>query len=159
MHKGIVTALCHQHKDKFRKYTQYNRKLIFLYGFIVLSIFIPGCSTNSDTNEYPVEFLTDRKDYLSTDTITVMITNNSKDVFYIGLRCGACLEMSYQKKENGVWSENRWFWYSFLGCATFIDSILSNERHSYEQPAECFDDVGTFRLVMGQLYSNRFTID
>ncbi len=158
MPEGSIAALHTQHKDLYRKYSQYNGKLFFLCSF-VSAIFITGCSTNPYTDEYSIDFLTDQTSYISTDTITVVIINDSTDVFNIGLRCGEYLEMFFQKKKDGEWSENQWFWYMSLRCPTEIDSILPNESYSYELPAEWFDDVGTFRLIMRQWYSNGFTID
>lgn len=144
---------------KFKKDIRLNFKPSFFYGILVLVIFIPGCLLNPDSDGPSVEFFTNQTYYLSTDTLTVVLKNNSTDVLNIELRCADYLEMYFQKRENGQWSENRWFWYMSLRCPTFSDSILPWQSYSYKLPAEWFHDSGVFRLVMEPYYSNAFFID
>ena len=159
MQKRIRLAFWIPYQDILRYYAKHNAKLLFFTGIVISIIFITGCSTEPDIEEHSFEFLTTQTNYLTSDTITVTIINDSTDVFDFGLRCGGYLEMFYQKEENGEWSDNQWLWYMSLLCPTIIDSVKSGESFSYEMPAEWFKGTGTFRLILGEYYSNRFILE
>ena len=137
-------------------------KLITPFSFTLLALILLGCSTdpsNPNINEDSINLMTTKTSYFSSDTITTRIENDSTNAYFFGLRCGEYLEMFYQKKLNGEWSENQWFWFMSLYCPTTIDSIISGETYEYDLPAEWFEDIGTFRLNVGELYSNQFKIE
>ena len=133
----------------------------FLYTFLFSTavILLFSCSNSTNPEMPPISVTTDQNKYLQSDTITVFLKNNSTDVYYFGLRCGGYLEMFYQKLDEGKWSENKWFFYMSLKCYTAPDSLKTGEQFSYKLPAQWFEDSGSFRLVLNDLYSNTFTID
>ena len=136
-----------------------NIKMMFKIVFLVSVIMIANCSTEPETDEPSLDIFTTHITYSESDTITVVISNDSTDVFIFGLRGGEYLEMFYQKEENGEWSDNQWLWYMSTMIPTVLDSVQPGDDYSYKLPAEWLEDVGTFRFVMSEKYSNRFVIN
>ncbi len=103
------------------------------------------------------------------DTINLNLKNNSNFDAAVGLRCGSFLEMFYQKKQDGDWSDNLWFWYMPLLCPTHLDTIERNTTFEYSIPTEIIDSTGTFRLLVDvhilkrdtnvTVFSNTFKIE
>ena len=97
-----------------------------------------------------------------------MINNKSNFDIVLFLKCGAFLEMSYQKKENNVWSDNSWFWYTSARCLTLPDTLKVDGTFNYSIASEMFESTGEFRLLLDyydpiedkvvNVYSNAFEI-
>ncbi|NQT63574.1 MAG: hypothetical protein HQ556_11495 [Candidatus Marinimicrobia bacterium] len=128
-------------------------------GLAVALIIILGYCSEPSADRDAVRLSTTKINYLSSDTISVRIDNDSEDIFNFGLRCGGYLEMFYQQKVDGDWSEDQWFFYMSYLCPTLVDSVQTGEYFEYNLPAEWFEDVGTFRLRIGDLYSKQFQIE
>jgi len=126
---------------------------------IVIAISVPGCSTEPSADNSAVSLVTTRSNYFTSDTVQVKIINESPDTYSFGLRCGEYLEMFYQQKIDVEWSEDKWLFYMSYLCPTLIDSIQTGEDFTYNLPAEWFEEVGTFQISIGELYSNKFRIE
>jgi len=95
-----------------------------------------------------ITFSTDRLSYAESDTIHLSLKNNSAVDITSGLRCGAYLEMFYQKREIEKWSDNLWFWYMSLRCPTHLNTIKAKTTFAHSIPAAILDSTGTFRLLV-----------
>ena len=119
----------------------------YLLFFVV--VILIGCENGQNVyeSEDAISFRTDKEIYSRKDSIRLTLENNSGYDLSIGYRCSEKnLEMSYQKKENDKWSENRWFTYMYLKCMTIPSKVEDNTvlRHAFS--AVEFGDTGTFRL-------------
>ena len=153
----MVITIQNIYESKDATSNQWRRFLI--YGLTPAIIIILGCCTDPNTNDVLVDLSTTRSHYLSSDTISIWIDNDSGDSFNFGLRCGGYLEMFYQQKVDGEWSEDQWFFYMSYLCPTLVDSVQTGEYFEYRLPAAWFEELGTFRLSLGELYSNQFKIE
>ena len=104
----------------------------------------PGISNFSDQ----IILTSDKVIYPTSDSVNILLENTSGLDIITGLRCGEYLEMSYQLKEEGNWSADKYFWFMKLGCPTFPDTIQSKNIFTYSIPCAQFDTVGTFRLLV-----------
>ena len=123
-------------------------------------ILIAGCRnqpTNSEDQVEGVEFLTDRNTYFESDTIRILLRNDSQSDLTIGLRCGFFLEMTYQIKSANQWGDNLWLPYMYLDCPTFLDTITVNTKFSQSLSADVFDSTGTFRLLLDVYFPQSYT--
>ena len=124
-------------------------KTFFAYALLLLLIIC--CqkeSTDINDSRDQINFLTDKPIYTVSDSINLNLENKSTVNITIGLRCGFYLEMYYQKKENGYWSDNLWFGYMSLRCVTELDTIQANNTFAHSIPANIFNSTGTFRLLV-----------
>ena len=136
------------------------QKALSLRSVFLLSIFlIIDCSTEPEVDSPAIDFYTTKTSYSTSDTLTVVVSNDSSEVFIYALRGGLYLEMFYQKEENGEWSENQWLWYMSTMMPTVLDSIQPGEIYAFDLPADWLEDIGTFRFVMDEKYTNRFKIN
>jgi hypothetical protein len=121
-----------------------------IFPSILLSLIIIGCQDPSTTENSlnQIKLQTNKSSYSKLDSINIVLDNKSNSDILIGLRCGNYLEMFYQKKEINVWSDNLWFWYMSLRCATVIDTIRQSSVFNYSIKSEIFDSTGTYRLVL-----------
>ncbi len=122
---------------------------VFMSSLLFAIIFF-GCNkkpSGIETSEQ-IKLTTDKPSYDETDSIHIFLENSSDSDLMIGLRCNEYLEMFYQEIENDHWSADKYFWYMLLGCPTFPDTIQANSIFTYSMPAEIFDTVGTFRLLI-----------
>lgn len=121
---------------------------ISLVLYILLST---GCQKeSSDINNSldQISFSTDKFLYSEKDSIDLYLNNKSDINIEIGLRCGFYMEMSYQKKVNGQWSDNLWFGYMFLRCPTHLYIVQALNTFTHSLSAEIFNSKGTFRLLV-----------
>lgn len=128
----------------------------FLFVFIFL-----GCEEliTEENGLRDISFTTDKASYTSVDTIYFQVDNRTDTSYTIALRCGRHLEMAFQKKENGIWSDDLLFSYMYLKCPTFIDSIKSGASFKSSLTPELFESAGTFRLILNNtVISNTFQI-
>ena len=121
-------------------------------SLILLTLLFLSCekettAINGSVNQ--ISFSTDKFSYTSLDTIYLSLDNKKDLGIIIALRCGVYLEMSYQRKENGHWSEDLWFWYMWLRCPTMLDTVEANSTFNHSLPADIFESTGTFRLLLG----------
>ena len=135
------------------------KKQHFVASLMVAILLIMGCSTEPSTDKNSISLTTTKINYSTSDTIIVRIVNDSDDVYRIGLRCGSYLEMYYQVEVDGNWSEDQWFDYMSLRCATVLDSVLSGEVYEFKLPSSWLHGVGSFRLSMNEIYSNGFVVE
>ncbi len=118
---------------------------------ILIFLLILSCRrdlTGVENSIDQISLSTDKFSYTVSDSINIYLENRSGFDIITGLRCGAYLEMFYQKKENNVWSDNLWFWYMSLKCATLPDTIPSNNTFTHSKPSKIFESTGTFRLLV-----------
>lgn len=117
---------------------------------ILLFIIVVGCQNSISTGNATdlISFRTDKTSYSISDTIDIILKNESYSKILIGLRCGGYLEMFYQKKEENIWSDNLSFWYMSLRCLTVVDTLESNNIFNYSLESAIFDSTGTYRLVL-----------
>jgi hypothetical protein len=135
------------------------KKTIYI-SLLVILIAI-GCEDPLATNNNEIVFHTTSNFYSTTDSITVIIENNTCCNFEIALRCGEYLEMYYQKRENNAWSDNIWFTWMTLKCLTFLDTIKSDNNFQFVIPADEIKISGTYRLILANntsVISNSFEI-
>ncbi len=134
---------------------------LILFSFFVFLFF--GCekqATDISNISNQISFNTDKYLYTNLDTIFFQIDNKTDTTFTIAMICNQHLEMFYQKKENGHWSDNLFFSYMFLKCPTFIDSIESGNRFNSSMTLELFESTGIFRLILDDsVFSNSFEIN
>jgi len=131
---------------------------VLLLVLIFISCEDPTSNTN---NSNPIIFQTVGNSFTTADSIHVIIKNNSDSNLLIGMRCGYLLEMSYQRKEKDVWSDNLYFLHNTYpkGCATRVDSIKAHSAFYYNILPETFDTIGTYRLILNDsIISNSFNI-
>ncbi len=134
-----------------------------ILAFIFLGFAISACHTNisrpanvsgsgypqnMENPSNPLVLTFNDKTYTSSDTISLSIINNSNADINISLRCGRYLEMSYQQKDNGQWSENRELWYMMLKCMTQMHTLKSGDKYDFSLPADKFGSTGSFRLLV-----------
>lgn len=136
-------------KRNISKHKKMRMKLFIfslLFSLVLLSCEkdFPGISDLSDQ----IILTTDKVLYLETDSLNLFLENTSGLDIITGLRCGEYLEMSYQLKEKGHWSADKYFWFMKLGCPTFPDTIQSKNIFTYSISCTQFDTVGTFRLLV-----------
>ncbi len=98
-----------------------------------------------------------KSSYAETDTIHLSILNKTDSDIVIALRCGFYLEMSYQKSENGHWSENKELGYMTLGCPTRMYTIKPHEKYNYSMPSAMFNSTGSFRILVSFTVSTQNT--
>jgi len=149
------------------------KKIIRIEIYLVLISFLAflnSCesATGIGNSENQVSLKTDKTSYTVSDSINIVLNNNSVNNIIVGLRCGEYLEMDYQQKEGDTWSGNRMFWYMSLRCLTKIDTIKSNQKYDTLLKTEFFKVKGIFRLVLRysltmlnkeeKIYSNAFKI-
>ncbi|GBD90446.1 hypothetical protein BMS3Abin04_01163 [bacterium BMS3Abin04] len=149
------------------------KKVIRIGTYLILTfflVFLNSCesATGVGNSENQVSLKTDKTSYTVSDSINIVLNNNSVNDIIVGLRCGEYLEMDYQQKEGNTWSDNRMFWYMSLGCLTKIDTIKSKQRYDTLLKTELFKVKGIFRLVLRyavtivnkeeKIYSNAFEI-
>lgn len=118
--------------------------------FIFFSLIVIGCN-EPNIIEYSlndINFLTSKRSYTELDNINIVINNKSNSDIVLFLKCGVFLEMSYQKKENNVWSDNLWFWYTSARCLTLSDTLKVDGTFNYSIPSEIFESTGEFRLLL-----------
>ncbi len=142
---------------------------IFLISFLFF-ITLASCNNLVETNDYEnqIYFKTNMPSYSNIDTVKVELRNKTTNDIVIGLRCGIYLEMFYQKRVDGVWTENLFFTYMTLKCASIPDTIEPNSFCRYIMSPADFDSSGLYRLVLnynygrknpaGVIYSNSFEI-
>ena len=128
--------------------------------FLLFSVFVSCDNPTSTTNKSnKVVFQTENNSYSKTDSINLIIDNQTDFNFVIALRCSSFLEMYFQKMQGGVWSENLWFPWMSYKCPTFLDTLQLNDVFHYSIEAGIFDSSGTYRLVLDSLIvSNTFVI-
>jgi hypothetical protein len=96
----------------------------------------------------PIRLSTDKNEYERSDSLKVLLANNSNVEITVGLRCSRFLEMFYHEKNDDQWSDNKWFWYMALACPTLLDTVGTTTTLEHSLPAETFRSQGTFRLVV-----------
>ena len=136
-------------------------KTITFYILLVI-LFAVSCKNSISTNENEqIIFHTKSNSYLTTDSIVVLIENNTNSDFEIALRCGLYLEMYYQKKENNAWSNYYWFSWMSLKCLSTTEKIKSYNIFQYLIPSDEITEKGTYRLVLANdtaIVSNLFEV-
>lgn len=93
-------------------------------------------------------FFTTNTLYTTSDSVVVVLDNQSNSNIIFTRRSGKYLEMYFQKKENNEWSNNLWFWWMSLKSFSKIDTLQSNTIFNYSFTAETFDTTGIYRLVI-----------
>jgi hypothetical protein len=130
---------------------------ILLLVLIIVSCENPTSNTN---NSKTIIFKTVGNSFSKTDSIHIIIENKSDTTLKIGKMCGEFLVMSYQKIENGVWSQYYSPRYMYLKCPVMLDSIKAHTSFYYTILPETFDSSGTFRLILNDaIFSNAFEIN
>ncbi len=119
---------------------------------LLLFLFLAGCSKDF-TIVVPsggqVSLSTDSAFYTTPDSVHLFLKNESASDIIIGYRCSRRnLEMSFQKKENGQWSEYRFFDYMFLDCMTIPDTVAMGKTIKHSISSSAFKSLGVFRLIM-----------
>jgi len=132
--------------------------LIFLVGLITTA-----CHTNvtkagkpsgqvsaqkTQNTSGPLALTFSKPSYAGSDTIKISLFNKSDSDIAIALRCGHYLEMSYQKSENGHWSQNKELSYMMLKCPTHSHTIKPHEKYECSIPSALFKSMGSFRLLV-----------
>ena len=121
---------------------------------IIISIILwltAGCGdspTNVGALSDEIVFSTDKASYAPSDTLTLVLTNNTKSNAIIGMRCATYLEMFYQKHDTNGWGDTLWFPYMSLRCVTLLDTVKVNSTFRHRLPAGLFYATGTFRLTV-----------
>ncbi len=122
-----------------------------LLTLVTLALICIGCDTTPTSNDLSasgISLSTEKTSYARSDSITLYIENKSNRDIELGYRCGYNnLEMYFQKKENGVWSDNLWFDYMSLKCMTLIRKYKKNKTVKHTLAATQFKGSGTFRLI------------
>ena len=123
---------------------------IIISSIFILFFNIVGCKNNILTENQinKIIFRTDKSSYLNSDTVKIILANESNNKISIGLRCGIYLEMYYQKKENEVWTDNIPFWYMSLRCLTIIDTLEKGNNINFDLNIDRFISIGEYRLVL-----------
>ena len=128
----------------------------------MIIFFSIGCQEPLSTTENNrVVFHTSDNSYFTTDSIQVLIENNTHSKFEIALRCGSYLEMYYQRKEKNNWSEKFWFSWMSLKCISLITAIKENHDFQFIIPDNEIDSIGIYRLILANdtsIVSNSFEI-
>jgi hypothetical protein len=136
------------------------KTIIFSVLFIIF--FTVGCKDSISTNDSnQIVFHTKSNSYITTDSITVLIENNTNSKFEFFLKCGENLEMYYQKKENELWSNSLWFSWMSLECVSIPETINVNNYFQFSIPSNEIIEVGTYRLLIANdtnIVSNSFEI-
>jgi len=132
-----------------------------IYILVLVLVFISCEAPTSNTdNSNLIIFQTVGNSFSKTDSIHIIIENNSDVNVKIGKMCGNFLVMSYQKMESGVWSNYFTPRYMDLKCAIMLDSIKSHSSFYHTILPETFDSNGTFRLILNNsILSNTFEIN
>ena len=128
---------------------------LFLFFAIV------SCESPTSTDNDQIIFRTVENSFSSTDSIRVVIENQTNSNYNIALRCGIHLEMYYQKKENDIWSEDLWFSWMTLKCSSVLNTIKEDNVFQFIIPSEEIIISGTYRLILANdtlLISNSFEI-
>lgn len=137
-------------------------RVVISYGLLLI-FFAIGCGEPLSTTENNrIVFETQTNSYFTTDSITVFIENNTSSKFEIALRCGAYLEMYYQKKGNSTWSEYLWFSWMSLKCPTTFEAVEENNSFKFTIPSQEIDVSGTYRLILANdtsIVSNSFEVE
>ncbi len=124
----------------------------FSVTFILLSLLIFGCEKNPASihvSSGEISITTDRNSYTQSDSLLLSIANQSGHDLILGYRCSyKNLEMFFQKKEKGTWSENQWFGYMSLKCMTLLRTIKKDKTIKHSISAGEFRGIGTFRLLV-----------
>ena len=119
---------------------------------VLLLFFIYGCKKDPasiNTLSEPTAITTDKNIYSTTDSIRISIFNTSGSEIELGYRCSYDnLEMYFQKKENGRWSQNQWFEYMSFKCPTLIRSFDRNRSIRHSISANEFQTTGIFRVLL-----------
>ena len=103
---------------------------------------------NTEKTSSPLELSFSKSSYAESDNINLSILNKTDSGIVIALRCGFYLEMSYQKAENGNWSENKELWYMELKCPTHLYTIKPHKKYDFSVPSAIFNSTGSFRLLV-----------
>lgn len=133
----------------------------YVLALFFFPLLILNCNSHPTENESDghVLFYTDKTTYSVSDTLNLIVQNNSGTTLIIGLRCAEMLEMYYQQKENDIWSANLLFDYMTLRCLTMMDSVKINSQFRQSVPASIFKSTGTFRLILNdEIISSVFDI-
>ena len=134
------------------------RRIAFL-GLIGLVSLLTSCPTTPNEENQGIQVQTDQRQYTTTDSLVVTITNDSTAPFPLWLHCALYPDLIYQRQEDGSWSEQQQFWYVWSLCPSKQDSLLPHERYQVRLPADWFEGTGTFRFGLKQYYSRAFTIE
>ncbi len=139
--------------------------------FVFLLIFNSGCNNFIEIENTldHITFVTDKITYTVSDSVDIILENGSTKDITFGLRCGTFLEMSFQKKLDGVWSQDSMFWFMTLKCATLPKTLSPGNIFNFSVGSKDFNTTGTFRLVLSFstikkedttiIYSNEFKIN
>ncbi|RMF58444.1 MAG: hypothetical protein D6748_08700 [Calditrichaeota bacterium] len=122
-----------------------------LVCLVFISILLLSCQKEKSvltSQGGDIYFSTDKETYSPSDTLLLTLTNNSENDIEIALRCGLYLEMFYQQKLDGSWSENLWFPFMSLRCPTLTDTVQAMSLYTYPFPADMFDSTGVYRLLL-----------
>ena len=122
---------------------------VIIYCGLLIIFFASCCKVQLSTsyNDHVVFHITDNS-FLTTDSIEILIENNSDTNFVIILRCGSYPEMYYQKKDNDTWSENLWFSWMSLTCLSTPETIEKNKNFQFIIPSNEINTSGTYRLIL-----------
>ena len=146
------------------------KRLIYL--IFLISLVITGCHANvtktnrtpgqispqdTEKTSSPLAVSFSKASYTQSDTIKLSILNKTDSDIVIARRCGFYLEMSYQKAENGNWSENKELWYMELMCPTQLYTIKPHEKYHFSVPSAMFNSKGSFRLIVSFTVSKENT--
>lgn len=152
--------------ERFKKVIRIGTYLVLIFFLAFLNSCESATGVGNSENQVSLE--TDKTSYTVSDSINIVLNNNSANDIIVGLRCGEYLEMDYQQKEGDTWSGNRMFWYMSLLCPTKIDTIKSKQKYDVLLKTEFFKVKGIFRLVLRyrltvlnkeeKIYSNAFEI-
>ena len=149
-----------------------NLKRLIVFLIFLISLVITACHANvtktdrtsgqisQQNTEKTSSFLElsfSKSSYTESDTIKLSILNKTDSDIVIARRCGFYLEMSYQKAENGNWSENKELWYKELMCPTQLYTIKPHEKYNFSLPSAIFNSTGSFRLLISFKVSSENT--
>ena len=135
-------------------------KSIISYSLLII-FFALGCQEPVSSDNNQIVFRTKSNSYLTTDSIAVFIENDMNSNYEIALRCGSYLEIYYQKKDNGSWSNYLWFSWMSLKCVSVPDTIKGHNNFQFIIPSNEINENGTYRLVLANdnsIISNSFEV-
>jgi hypothetical protein len=130
-------------------------KTVFVTVLSTALVLIVGCKdqgVSTSVSSDQIRFSTDRLSYAESDTLKLLLANNSLSDINVGLRCGIYLEMFYQRSDNHSWGDTLWFPYMSFRCLTQLDTVGTKTTFLHSVPAQIFYATGTFRLVV-RVYS------
>ena len=128
---------------------------------LLIISFAVSCQDPVSSDDNKITFYTTNNSYLPSDSVTVFIENNMNSNYEIFLRCGAYLEMYYQKKDNNSWSNNLWFSWMSLKCISVPKTIMGHNVFEFIFPSKEIDTTGIYRLILANdtsIVSNTFEI-